>query len=267
MIEIFQYEFMVRAFMAGIIIGAIAPLIGMFLVVRRYALMADTLAHVSLFGVAVGLALGLSPILVALGISITAALIIEHLRRTRKIFGEALLALFLSGSLAGAVVLMSMTQGFSMNIFSYLFGSITTVTQSDLALIFWFGVAVFLSITLLYRHLLFVSLDEELAEAQGVPSKLLNMALVILAAITVSLSMRIVGALLIGALLVIPVITALQFRQSFLYTTLLSIVFSLTSVIAGLFLSYYLSVASGGMIVLVALLLFLLSLITKPKLG
>ncbi|MDP3982419.1 MAG: metal ABC transporter permease [bacterium] len=265
MLEIFQYEFMIRALLAGVMIGAIAPLIGMFLVVRRYALIGDTLAHVSLFGVALGLAVGIHPIGTALGISVGVALFIEYLRRTRRIFGEALLALFLSGSLAGAVVLISITEGFSVAIFSYLFGSITTVTPSDLVLIFAFGIVVAFSIALLYKKLLFVSLDEELAISSGIRANLLNMALMVLVAVTVSLAMRVVGALLIGALLVIPVVTALQFRHSFFLTMLLAIAFSLFSVLTGLFLSFSLGVASGGMIVIVSIILFLVSLLWNKK--
>jgi zinc transport system permease protein len=132
MIEIFQYDFMVRAFEAGIAIGVVAPLIGMFLVVRRYSLMADTLAHVSLAGVAIGLLFKINPIISAVGLSLAASIGIEHLRNSRKIFGESVLALFLSGSLAVAVIILSLAKGFNANLFSYLFGSISTVSPFDL---------------------------------------------------------------------------------------------------------------------------------------
>ncbi len=260
MLEIFQYDFIIRAFSAGIAIGIIAPLIGMFLVVRRYSLMADTLAHVSLAGVALGLLLKINPIFTAIGLSLLASWGIEHLRHSRKIFGESVLALFLSGSLAFAVIILSLANGFNTNLFSYLFGSISTVTPLDLWVTLALAVVVFLTVILFYKELFSVSFDADLARAQGLPVKRLNLIIVMLAAIAVALSIRIVGALLIGALMVIPVVAALQYGRGFRTTLLLSVFFSLISVLSGLFISYYLGLASGGTIVLVALGIFLASL-------
>src|SRR3989344_1860113 len=254
MLEIFQYDFMIRSFEAGIAIGVVAPLIGMFLVVRRYSLMADTLAHISLAGVAGGLLLGINPIISAIVLSVAAAFGIEELRTSRRIFGESVLALFLSGSLAVAVIILSLAKGFNSSLFSYLFGSISTVTPTDL----WVTIA--LAVILLYKELFFASFDAELAEAGGLPVKALNLAIVVLAAVAVALSIRIVGVLLIGALMVIPVISAMQYSKGFRTTLLLSVAFSLISVIAGLFASYYFNLASGGAIVVVALLIFLISI-------
>lgn len=261
MLDIFQYDFMIRAFAAGILIAIIAPIIGIFLVVRRYSLMADTLAHVSLVGVAVGILLNISPLLTAVVAAMVASLGIERLRNTKKIFGESVLALFLSGSLAVAVVLISMARGFNVNIYGYLFGSITTVTLTDLWVILGLGALTLFLIVFLYKEYFFISFDEELAEASGVPVRELNILLILLAAVAVSLSITTVGALLIGALMVIPVITAMRFGKSFFRTLLLSVAFSLLSVTLGLFLSYYFDLASGGAIVVVALGVFLLSLL------
>lgn len=263
MIEIFQYDFMIRAFEAGMAIGVIAPLIGMFLVVRRYSLMADTLAHVSLAGVATGLLLGINPIFSAIGLSLVASVGIESLRNSRKIFGESVLALFLSGSLAVAVIILSLAKGFNANLFSYLFGSISTVSPLDLWVTLALAITVFLTVCFLYKELFFVSFDSELARANGLPVKRLNLIIVMLAAVAVSLSIRIVGVLLIGALMVIPVISAMQYGKGFRTTLLLSVAFSLISVFLGLFISYYLGLASGGTIVVVALGIFLLSLLVK----
>lgn len=260
MLDIFQYDFMVRAFEAGITIGIIAPIIGMFLVVRRYSLMADTLAHVSFAGVAIGLLLQINPIFAAIGLSVVASFGIESLRNSRRIFGESVLALFLSGSLAIAVVILSLSNGFNANLFSYLFGSISTVTQTDLWVTLGLGIVVFLSICLLYKELFFASFDSELAEASGLPVKKLNTMVVVLAAVSIALSIRIVGVLLIGALMVIPVISAMQYGRGFRTTLLFSVFFSLLAVILGLFASYYFALASGGAIVLTALVIFLISL-------
>lgn len=260
MLEIFQYDFMIRAFGAGISIGIVAPLIGMFLVVRRYSLLADTLAHVSLAGVAAGLLLGMNPIITAIGASAAAAIGIERLRDARNLMGESVLALFLSGSLALAVVLLSLSRGFNANLFSYLFGSITTVTPFDLILIAGIGVVVVLLIVLLYKELFAFSLDSDLARVGGLPVGALSISLVVLAAVVVSLSIRIVGVLLIGALMVIPILSAMQFGRGFRDTLLLAVSFSVLAVISGLFLSFYWGIASGGAIVMVSLAIFLLSL-------
>lgn len=256
---------MVRAFEAGLAIGIVAPLIGMFLVVRRYSLMADTLAHVSFAGVAIGLLLQINPIITAIGLSLLASFGIESLNSQHRIFGESVLALFLSGSLAVAVVIISLANGFNANLFSYLFGSISTVSITDLWITLALAVAVFSAVVLLYKELFFASFDAELAQASGLPVKALNLTIVVLAAVAVALSIRIVGVLLIGALMVIPVISAMQFGKGFKSTLLISVAFSLLSVIAGLFASYYFNLASGGAIVLVALVIFLASLFVGKK--
>ena len=135
--NIFQYGFIVRGLEAGVIVGIIAPLIGIFLVLRRYSLIADTLAHVSLAGIAIGLLLGINPVLTALGTAVVASLGIERLRTSKRVYGESALALFLSGSLALAVVILSLAHGFNANLFNYLFGSIVTVTTNDV-IEYWF---------------------------------------------------------------------------------------------------------------------------------
>jgi zinc transport system permease protein len=265
MLEIFQYDFLLRAFAAGIIIAVIAPMIGIFLVVRRYSLLADTLAHVSLAGAAVGILTKSHPALTAILFSVLSAFGIERLSGAKKIFGESVLALFLWGGLAGAVVIIGLANGFNVNLFGYLFGSITTVSAGDLYLVAILGVVILLLISACYKEFFFISFDEELAEVSGVNTRGLNLILLIMAAVTVSLSMRIVGVLLIGALMVIPVITAMQFNRSFRQTLFLSVFISLLSVIAGLLFSYYFDLASGGTIVLTALIIFLISLFINRK--
>ncbi|MCC2631314.1 MAG: hypothetical protein K0S20_13 [Patescibacteria group bacterium] len=265
MLEIFQYDFMVRAFIAGIAIALIAPVIGSYLVVRRYSLIADTLAHVSLTGVAVGFLTGINPLITAIAASVISSALIEKLRSEKRIQGETLLALFLSGSLALATVLISFGPGLNASLFSYLFGSIATVTVNDIWLIVGLAIVVGLVVTAFYKELFSVSLDEELAAASGLPVKALNLMLLVLTGITVSLSMRIVGILLIGALMVIPVITAMQYKRGFATTMGLSVLFSVASVMSGLFLSYYFGLASGGVIVLIALAFFFASLFINEE--
>ena len=153
MLDLFHYSFMVRGFEAGIIIAVIAPLIGIFLVLRRYSLIADTLAHVSLAGVAIGLFLKINPLLTAIASAVVSSIVIERLRISKRIFGESALSIFLSGSLALAIVLISLAHGFSVDLFSYLFGSITTVKQIDVYIIAALGVLVIAAIIAFYKEL------------------------------------------------------------------------------------------------------------------
>jgi zinc transport system permease protein len=265
MLEIFHYSFMIRAFLAGGIIGIIAPVIGTFLVAKRYSLMADSLAHVSLAGVALGLFLGIYPVYTAIAVSVITAVIIEKLRTQRGVSGEIALAMFLSGGLAVAIVLIGLSKGFNVDLFSYLFGSITTVKDQDLWVMSSLGFIVLATITTLYKEFVYLSFDEEAALVSGIPTQFLNILLMVLTALTVSLAMRVVGVLLIGALMVIPVVTAMQLRLSFRSTIFSAILYSLISVVVGLFVSYYLNLASGGTIVVVSLLLFFATILLKKS--
>ena len=263
MLEIFSYSFMVRAFIAGIIVGVVAPMIGTFLVARRFSLIADTLGHVSLAGVALGLLLKINPLISALILSTVMALVIDRIRSSRLISGESVLAMLLSGGLAFAIVLISLVKGFNVDIFSYLFGSITTVQAQDLYLIVPLGVLIILTTIFFYRQFLYISFDEEGARVSGVKVNALNTLLMILSAVIVSISIRIVGSLLIGALIVIPVVTAAQISRSFKQSLILSVVFSVLAVIIGLFASFYFNLAAGGTIVLTALLLFVITYLMR----
>ncbi len=264
MIEIFQYGFMVRAFEAGLLVAVIAPLIGIFLVLKRYSLIADTLAHVSLLGVALGLLFRIPPLVTAFIVSAVSSILIERLRLSQRVYSDAALSVFLSGSLAAALVILSLAGGFSVSLFSYLFGSLVTVTESDLIMIASVGAGVLVSVFFLYKELLFVSFDEEGAQVAGIPTRLVNIVLIMLAGLTVSIALPIVGALLIAALVVIPILIALQFRRSFLATLLIAEVFSVVSVVSGILVSYYFDLSTGATIVLILVAFFCLSLLRKP---
>jgi zinc transport system permease protein len=254
--EIFAYDFMIRAFLAGFSVALIAPLIGTYLVVRRYALMADTLAHVSLLGVTVGFFAGLYPLFFAVIISIFSALIIEKLRSSKKIPGDALLAIFISGSLALTIIIFSIMGGAGMNLFAFLFGSIATVSLTDLYLILSLSFFVILFLLFFKKELFLTSLDEDIAKVENIKVSFVNYALVALTAICVSLAIKIVGALLVGALIVIPVMTATNFKKGFYSTRNIAVLVSFLGVFGGLFLSYYLNLPSGGSIVATLLLFF-----------
>ncbi|HUJ17615.1 MAG TPA: metal ABC transporter permease [Nitrospirota bacterium] len=263
--DIFQYGFIVRGLEAGVVVALIAPAIGIFLVLRRYSLIADTLAHVSLAGIALGLFFGVNPVLSALGTATVASLGIERLRSSKKVYGESALALFLSGSLALAVVILSLAHGFNANLFNYLFGSIVTVSKKDVYLISLLAVGVASVITFYYKELVYITFDEEAARVSGVSTGLINSILIILAALTVSLAIPIVGVLLIAALIVIPVITALQFRKSFFKTIIFAQIISLFSVVSGIFASFFLNLSTGGTIVLIMLAIFIVVFSVKQN--
>ena len=263
MFDFLHYSFMVRALMAGILIGASAPLLGTFLVARRSSMLTDTLSHTALAGVGVGVVTGVSPLLGALLVSILAASGIEKIVTHGRLGTEAVHALFLSGGLAIAVTLISISNSpFSFE--TYLFGSITTVTAQDLWYLGTLTALTYIGVILFWWPLVTLAFNEELAEASGLRVTWLKTALGVFAALTVSLSLKIVGGLLIGALMVIPVLAALQMANSFRSTVVLSVIFAETSVIVGLILSYIFNTPSGSAIVLVSIVLFFLSLLLKP---
>ena len=254
-----------RGLIAGVIVALIAPLIGVFLVLRRYSLIADTLSHVSLAGLAIGALFGVNPVLTALAATLLSSIGIEKLRNTRKIYGESALAVFLSGSLALAVVLLSLARGFRTNLFNYLFGSIVTVTTSDVYIIAILAIVVVAVLAAFFKELVYITFDEEAAQVSGIPTRFINTVLILLAALTVSLSIPIVGVLLIAALIVFPVITALQFRQGLKTTLIIAEIISLVSVLAGIIVSFYLNLATGGTIVLIMALIFIATLVGAKK--
>lgn len=251
--EMFQLGFMVRAFIAGGVVGVVCPLLGTFLVLRRLSLIADTLAHVALAGVAVGLLLDRMPVAVATVTSATAAVIIERLRASHRLSGDTALALVLYTALAITVVLISLGKGFGIELFGFLFGSIVTVGQADLWATGALGALVLIILWLLYSELVQSTFDPDMARVSGVNVDLVNLVLAVLTGVTVTLSMRVVGALLVGALIVFPVLASLQLARGFRITLLLAGVMGLSSVFIGLTIAYYQDIAAGGAIVLTAL--------------
>ena len=265
MLEMFEYEFMQRAFIVGVVIATLASISGTFVVLKRYSLMGETLAHSSLVGVAVGLVAGYNPLWVAVVVALLSSWLIEYLRSSFALYADAILSIMLSGSLALAVIIVSLGGAFNNSLFSYLFGSILSVSSDDLVTIMVFG-SLALGVLLLFsKELFFICYDEEVAKTSGVRVQLLNFLLVSVVAIIIALSIRVVGSLLIGALMVIPTAAALQFRVGFKRTMLISLGFALFSVLFGMTTSYYFSLPSGATIVLSVIALFIISLILNKK--
>jgi len=265
--EFLEYGFMHRAFVAGVITALICPAIGVFLVPRRLSLIADSLSHVALAGVALGLFIGISPVLGALIVTVAGAVGMERLRAQGALAGDAALAVFLSGGFALAVVLISLARGFNADLFAILFGSILTVSPTDVWFIVLLGAVVGATIGTFYRQLLAITLNEDLARTSGVPVTALNLLLTVLTALTTVVAMRMVGVLLVSAMIVIPTLTGFGLGRSFRQATVIAIAMALTSMTAGLIAAYYLRLAAGGAVVLTALIIFALASVIRRVSG
>jgi zinc transport system permease protein len=250
-------EFMRLAFAAGAIVGVLAPVVGFFLVQRGMSLIGDGIGHVAFAGVALGFLLGISPVWTALAAALVGAVVVEWLRAQRRTAGDQALAIVFYSGIAGGVVLVSSAGALNANLFTYLFGSILTVSRSDLVTIGVLAAAALTVVAVLLRVLLAVSIDEEGARVSGVRVPVLNAVVSMLAALTIGVSMRIVGILLIAALMVLPVIAAQRVAWSLRSTMGVSIGIGLASVLAGLTISYYGDLPPGGTIVLTATGFFL----------
>jgi len=255
------------AFGAGAVVGVLAPAVGFFLVQRRQSLIGDGIGHVAFAGVAAGILLHVSPVLTALVAAVLGGIAVEVLRSRGGAAGDQALALVFYTGLALGVVLVSTAGALNVNLFQYLFGSILTVTRSDLALIGGLGAVGLATIGLLYRALAASVIDEEGARVAGLPIGALNIVVATLAAVTVALSMRVVGILLVAALMVLPVSAAARIAWSMRSTLLLGMGIGLASALLGLTISYYADLPPGGSIVLVAAGAFGLSAIAGSLRG
>jgi zinc transport system permease protein len=245
-------EFMRLAFAAGAIVGVLAPVVGFFLVQREMSLIGDGIGHVAFAGVAAGYLLGVSPVWTALAAAIIGAAAIEWLRARRRAAGDQALAVVFYTGIAAGVVLVSAAGALNVNLFTYLFGSILTVTRGDVVTVAILGLGSLAAIAVLLRSLLAVSLDEEGARVAGLRVGGLNAVVSMLAALTIGVSMRIVGILLIAALMVLPVAAAQRIAWSLRSTLAISAAIGLVSSLVGLTLAYYADSPPGGTIVLSA---------------
>jgi len=259
-IEILQYDFMQRALVAALLVGLTAPSVGVYLVQRRLALIGDGLGHVALTGVAAGLVTSTAPVLTALVAATVGAVAIELVRVRGRTSGDVALAVLFYGGLAGGVVLVSQAPpGTTVNLDAYLFGAITTTTTTDLWTFLALSLGV-LAVTLgLGRYLFAVSNDDEYARASGLPVLRLNLLLAVVTSLTVVISMRVVGLLLISALMVVPIATAQLLTRSFRSTVLLATALGVVAAVGGVSSSFYADTPSGGTIVLISIALFLLT--------
>lgn len=260
-----QYDFLRYTLFSGVIIGLICPILGTFLIVRRLSMMADGLSHVTLSGVAAGMLLSkkvalfqaVNPLFFGMLFSVVGSLFIERLRKVYQSYQDLAIPIILSTGLGLFTVLISIAKGFNTDLYAYLFGKIVTVSIQDLYALLGVAAVVLGTVFLIYKELFAVSFDEEFARVSGVARRSINLWFMVLVALTIAASMRIVGVLLISALITLPVAASLQIAKSFRQTILYAILFAEISVLSGLYFAYLLDWASGGTIVLVAVTILL----------
>lgn len=266
MIEaILNYEFLQNAFFSGLIIGIIAPLLGVFIVVRRLSLIADALSHVTLAGIAGSLYLSqsvpalvlLNPIYLGIVASVSGSILIERLRSLYKHYEELAIPIIMSGGIGLSAIFISMAQGFSQDLMSYLFGSVSAVSRQDLYVVIGIALIVVLFLFFMFKELFLLSFDDEFAKASGIPAKWVHLAFMVVTALVIAASMRIVGILLVSSLMTLPVAAAMRVAKGFKQAIIYAIVFGELAVIIGLISAFYLNLAPGGTIVVTSIIILL----------
>lgn len=261
MSEILDIAFMQRALIAALLVGVTAPLVGVFIVQRRMALIGDGLGHIAVAGVALGALTATSPVWVALATCVVSAVCIELLRLVARTGADVAIAILFYGGIAAGVVIMNRAGTAAANLTSYLFGSIVTTSSEDIVAFSILTVVVVVLMALFGTRLFAVGNDEEYASAMGMPTVFLNMLLTVLVATTVVLSMRVIGVLLISALMVLPAAAANRLAMSFATTVALAVVLGVTMSVGGVVLAYEVDTPPGGTVVLLGIAFFLLAVI------
>ena len=260
--SIFNYAFMQNAIFISLLISILCPCIGIFLVLRRYSMIGDTLSHASLAGVTIGLMTNQNPILGAFIFTSICGALIEFLRGYFKKHTDLILSIVLSLSVGTAITIISSGK-LHANADAFMFGSILTVTRSDIVMVLILSIISVLTLLLLYHQMLYIAYDEEAAKIAGVKVKLINYIFSILVASAISVSIRIVGVLVLSSMIALPVATSLQLEKGFKVTLVFSIVFSFIDIMLGLFISYYLNVAPGGFTALISVAVLILIILGK----
>lgn len=266
-----NYEFLQNAFASGIIIGFIAPLLGVFIIVRRLSLIADALSHVTLAGIAGSLFLSqtvpffalLNPLYLGIVAAISGSVLIERLRRVYKHYEELAIPIIMSSGIGFSAIFISLANGFSTDLFGYLFGSVSAVSRQDLWIVLIIAIIVCVFLGFLYKELFVLSFDEEYAKASGIPAKWIHFIFMIVTALVIAASMRIVGILLVSSLMTLPVAASMRLAKGFKQAIILSVLFGEAAVIIGLILSFYMNIAPGGTIVVTSIAILLLVLLAK----
>ncbi|MFC4738133.1 metal ABC transporter permease [Bacillus daqingensis] len=264
MIDVFfQYDFLRYSFYTSLMIGILAPLVGVFIVVRRLALLADTLSHITLTGIAFSMLMAryypafaaVNPVYTGMGFAVAGSLMIEQLRKSYAYYKELAIPVILSAGIGTGVVFISLADGFTTDLFNYLFGSVAAVSRDDFTVVAVLTAAVALLLLLFYKELFFLSFDEEQAVLSGIPARPLHFMFIVITAVVIGISMQIVGILLVSALMTLPVAAAMRIAASFKQLFFYAVLFGELSVVAGMTAAFYADAAPGGMIVVINLLI------------
>lgn len=259
-LSVLQFDFVRRAFLGGCMIGLLCSVLGLFLVLRKMSLIGDGLSHVSFGAVALGLLANVAPLYAALPLVVLASFVILKLTEKARLFGDAAIGIVSALGIASGVILASVSRGFNVDLFSYLFGNILAIGDEELVLAVALSAVVLVTVAIFYNDLLAVAFDEEYARVSGIQTARVNTLLMALTAVTVVLAIRVVGIMLISALLILPAATALQLARGFKAALLISALTSVTAVVAGICTSIVLDLPPGGAIVAVNLVFFLAAL-------
>lgn len=256
-IPFFQYEFIQRAYLAGAFVAATSAALGLFLVLRKFSLIGDGLSHVSFGAIALGLFFGWAPFSVAIPVVVASSFLILLISRKAKLYGDAAIGIVSSAGVAIGVILASLAGGFDVDLMSYLFGNILAVSGNEVVFAVVLSAMVLLSILFLYHDLFSSSFDEDFARVSGIRTDAISVLLASLTAISVVLSIKVVGVMLVSALLVIPAVSALQVARGFRGALLLAVTIAVLSVLVGITLSFFADLPAGGTIVMTNLSVFL----------
>jgi zinc transport system permease protein len=258
-----QYAFIQRAYLAGSFIAALCAMLGLFLVLRRLSLIGDGLAHVSFGAITLGLLFGVYPIYVAIPVVLIASYFILKLTQRARIYGDAAIGIVSSLGIAGGVILASLSKGFNVDLFSYLFGNVLAISRSEVILSLGLSLVVLACVVLFYNELFSVTFDEEYARITGIKVERINLVLTLLTAVTVVLAIKVVGITLVSALLILPAASALQIARGFRGAMLISVLVGVGSVLVGITVSFLLNLPAGATVVVCSFLFFLLALAVR----
>jgi len=261
--RLLEFQFFQYALIGGVIAALVCAWVGLFLILRKEAMIGDGIAHTAFGGIALGLFLGVDPILTSLLVSVLAVLGISYMRRKGLAQSDSAIAVMLALGFSAGLIIISLAGGFNVELFSFLFGSILTINQTDLIIVSILGIMTMLILGIFYKELLSITFDEEDARLMGIPVRPLSLAFNLLVAVTIVLSIKVVGIILVVALLVLPGLSALQLNLSFKGTTLAAICIGVLSMTIGVLLSALYNVATSGVIVFTAAGIFLFTAIYK----
>jgi len=264
--DIFLDPFFQRALVGGVLIGVTAPLIGIFLVLRRLSMIGDTLSHVSIAGVALGMLVGVYPLGMGLVFALAASFAIEKLRKEYKTYAELSIAIIMSAGIALATLFFSLGRGFNISVSGYLFGNIYTLDRLDLLLVGIVTAVTVLFVSCNFKEMFLLFFDEEAAAVSGLPIRFYNVAVTMLTALVISAAIKIVGALLVSSLVTIPVAASLRLAKSFKHSVILAVLFSELAVVFGLVLAAWFNLAPGATVVLLLIAFLLLTFLVKRNL-